>query len=346
VLTAISLAHYAIAQARGKAARSINPAIRRAGKIERLRCQLSLQREIERIKDARWAQMPPQNRPRYRPVERMAILELRAAQGWTLAKTAATFQVTPATIAAWQKRVEENGPAALVRLYEPVNKFPQLVGYLVRRLKTLCPTMGKRRIAETLARAGLHLGATTVGRMLKRRSPPQPFVSLPQSQPVRSLVDARPNHVWHVDLTCAPIVTGFWCAWLPWALPQRWPFCWWLAVAVDSFSRRALGSATFYKQPTSEQVRAFLGRAIHAAGGPPKHLICDRGGQFDCRGFRKWCRRRGIQVRYGAVGWPRGSPCAKPWALTRGDPGAQLELHVGFQQGRAHLPVVALNRVA
>jgi putative transposase len=31
-------------------------------------------------------------------------------------------------------------------------------------------------------------------------------------------------------------------------------------------------------------------------------LITDRGRQFDCRGFRRWCRRRGIEVRYGAVG--------------------------------------------
>jgi hypothetical protein len=34
----------------------------------------------------------------------------------------------------------------------------------------------------------------------------------------------------------------------------------------------------------------------------PRQLICDRDGQFDCRGFRRWCRRRGIKVRYGAVG--------------------------------------------
>ena len=26
------------------------------------------------------------------------------------------------------------------------------------------------------------------------------------------------------------------------------------------------------------------------------------GSQFDCRGFRRWCRRRGIRPRYGAVG--------------------------------------------
>ena len=44
--------------------------------------------------------------------------------------------------------------------------------------------------------------------------------------------------------------------------------------------------------------------------------------------------------------WPRGSPAAKPWALVRGKPGAQLELHVEFLGGRKHLPVVTLRRAA
>ena len=44
--------------------------------------------------------------------------------------------------------------------------------------------------------------------------------------------------------------------------------------------------------------------------------------------------------------WPRGSPCTKPWALTRGRPGARLELDLAFLEGRRHLPVVSLKRVA
>jgi hypothetical protein len=55
-------------------------------------------REELRIKDARIAQITPQRRPHYGPHERMAILELRAARGWSLIQTADTFLVTPATI--------------------------------------------------------------------------------------------------------------------------------------------------------------------------------------------------------------------------------------------------------
>ena len=44
--------------------------------------------------------------------------------------------------------------------------------------------------------------------------------------------------------------------------------------------------------------------------------------------------------------WPRGSQCAKPWALVRGSPGAKLTLEVSFQASRKHLPIVRLKRVA
>ncbi len=44
--------------------------------------------------------------------------------------------------------------------------------------------------------------------------------------------------------------------------------------------------------------------------------------------------------------WPRGSPCAKPWALVRGSPDAKLILEVSFQRGHKHLPIVTLKRVA
>ena len=82
--------------------------------------------------------------------------------------------VTADTIRSWLKRVDEQGPNALVQLREPVNKFPDFVRYLVQQLKALCPMLGKVKIAQILARAGLHLGATTVGRMLKEKPIPKP----------------------------------------------------------------------------------------------------------------------------------------------------------------------------
>ena len=424
VLRVISLAHYAMMRTRGEFAGRAKPNARLNAENERLRAKLAQLREELRIKDARMLQISPSRRPHYPPVERMAILELKAARGWSLAKTAERFHVTDATIASWMNRLDEEGPDALVQLPKPVNKFPQFVQYLVERLKVLCPTLGKRKIAEMLARAGLHLSASTVARMLKAKPPLEPDDSTKPTPKPRVVTAKRPNHVWHVDLTLVPITSGFWIPWLPFALPQCWPFCWWVAVVVDHFSRRVMGTATFRRQPTSEAVRAFLGRAIRAAKAPPKYIICDRGKQFDSEAFRVWCKRRGIKPRYGAIGkqgsiavverlirtlkenirlwllvpmrekefrqelrlltewyngcrphatlggrtpdevyfqrfpshrkpryeprsrWPRGSPCAKPWALTRGRLGARLQLDLSFYHGRKHLPLIALKRVA
>ena len=142
--------------------------------------------------------------------------------------------MTPETVASCMRRLDEAGPQALVQLREPVNRFPDLVRYLVQQLKVLCPSMGKVKLAEILARAGLHLGKSTVGRILAEKPAPRPQQAL-QAGKTRVVTSRYPNHVWLVDLTTLPIGHGFWCSWFPGALPQRWPFCHWLAVVVDHF---------------------------------------------------------------------------------------------------------------
>ena len=82
VLHAIALAHYAIVYARAWAADSINARVRLAAENDRLHEACTLLREEIRIKDTRMAQIAPQRRPHYGPLERMAILELRAAGVW------------------------------------------------------------------------------------------------------------------------------------------------------------------------------------------------------------------------------------------------------------------------
>jgi hypothetical protein len=101
-----------------------------------------------------------------------------------------------------------------------------LCGYVVQRLKALCPGMGKVKIAETLARAGLHLGATTVRRILKEKPLPTPSEDDDAVIDKQRVVTAKYcGHVWHVDLTTLP-TSGFWATWFPFALPQCWPFAW------------------------------------------------------------------------------------------------------------------------
>jgi hypothetical protein len=64
------------------------------GWADRLRQEVGLLLEELRIKDARLARIPAQRRPHYPPAARLAILELRAARGWSLAQTASRLLVT------------------------------------------------------------------------------------------------------------------------------------------------------------------------------------------------------------------------------------------------------------
>jgi transposase InsO family protein len=307
-LHVISLAHLSIIYARGWAANSWNARVRLQAQLEEAQTENGQLREELRIKDARMSSLEPHRRPHYRPTERLAILELRAAIGWSTAQTAKRFLVQPATIASWMKRIDEGGKGALLQTHEPVNKFPEFVRYIVRRLKVLCPTAGKKRIAQYLARSGVHLGVTTVKRILREKGkPPQPAEKAIEpevgaksvSQPVTA---KHPNNVWHVDLTLVPTTAGFWAPWIPWAFPQLWPFSWWVACIMDHFSRRVMGFAVFRKEPNSAQVKAILSRTMRKVKATPKYLICDKGGQLWCPGFKEWCKGKGIDPRYSSTG--------------------------------------------
>ena len=123
-------------------------------------------REESRINGARMRRIAPHRRPQFLLVERMAILELRTMCGWSKAETARRFLISDATIRAWLRRADDD---SLLRTNVPVNRFPDLARYAVQRIKLFCPTLGKVKIAQTLARAGIHLGPSTVQRILKEK---------------------------------------------------------------------------------------------------------------------------------------------------------------------------------
>jgi len=118
----------------------------------------------------------------------------------------------------------------------------------------------------------------------------------------RRIVSKYPGHTWNADLTAVPISGGFWANWIPNAIWQRWPVCWWALNVVDYFSRRSVGFAVFKCRPTSEEVTVALDRIMSAEHVRPKCLIVDKGREFKCAHFEDvWCKAMGILPRFGAV---------------------------------------------
>ena len=126
-------------------------------RIHQLESEVVMLREELRINGDRMQRVPPQRRPQYTTVERMTILQLRAMRGWSKAETARHFFVTDDTIRSWLRRVDDD---SLVQTQTPVNRFPDLIRYAVQQIKLFCPTLGKVKIADMLARAGIHIGKT------------------------------------------------------------------------------------------------------------------------------------------------------------------------------------------
>ena len=52
----------------------------------------------------------------------------------------------------------------------------------------------------------------------------------------------------------------------------------------------------------SRITRVRLQAKLDQAEQEMAHMISDQGKQFDCPGYRAWCKRRSIKFRYGAVG--------------------------------------------
>ena len=311
IVHVVSLARVALVAARGRVAEDGSIADRLRAELDAAREEIALLREEMRLKDLRMSRVPTRRRPYFRPAERLAILQLRAARGWSKRETARRLLLAPATIVHWMRRLDEGRKRALLETPEPANRFPDFVRLVVRRLKVLCPTMGKKRIAQTLARAGLELGVSTVGRMLKENDvdpseteadeacPPSDKPSDKTDNPIRASV---PNECWQVDLTIVPVAAGLWAPWFPFALLPVWPYCWHVACVVDQYSRRVLDFAIFKKEPTALEMTRFLGGIVARVGTTPKFLISDKGTQLDCGEYRAWCGGLGIRPRYASTG--------------------------------------------
>ena len=305
VLHAVSLASSAMTLTRARLLMEGGEATAREDELAALQDEVALLQEEIRIKDDRMARLVPCRRPHYPPMSRMAILELRARRGWSMGETARRFLIEPRTISSWMRRLDDGNERALVETVTPVNKFPEFVRYIVRRLKVLCPTMGKRKIAEVLARAGLHLGATTVRRMTLETGPVLPDDDEEVAIAAKTKIIARgPHHVWGVDLTVVPTQAGFWTCCL------RSPGCSAGRSATGSQSSwttsRAGRSASrsFARRPRLQMSRQFSTARLQASALHPATRSQTRASSSSARHSRPGAE---------ATGSGRGSA---PWEST------------------------------
>jgi transposase InsO family protein len=302
MLHAISLAHFSIVCAWSRGADSSFETVRLKAKLDKLQTELFRKNNQLRIIKMRLERIPARHRPYFTATERMEILAHKSACGWNLKQTAEAFDVEPSTISSWLRRLDDD---SLVKIPAPWNKYPDFLKHITQVLKTLVPRMGKKKIAEYFTRSGLYLSATSIGRYLKSE-PVKPdktdSASIQSDEKEKTIKSKHPNHIWTLDLTTVPTCGGFWTSWIPNALPQVWPFCWWILLIVDHFSRKSIGFALFKKQPSSEEVTDSIDKAIERAGKAPKYTITDKGSQFYCGHFKNWCTQRNIKPRFGAIG--------------------------------------------
>ena len=110
-------------------------------------------REELRIISARMRRVPANRRPQYTGLERMAILQLRAMRGWN---TIGNESPLPGL-----RRHDPRLAAPSRRLPHSCKPQPRSIGFRMscvtprEQIKLFCPTLGKLKIAEKLAWAGM-----------------------------------------------------------------------------------------------------------------------------------------------------------------------------------------------
>jgi transposase InsO family protein len=319
LVQAVGLERLALLEVRAGFENSPDQRAALVAELDRSREEVAMLKEEIRIKDARMAVIPIRNQPHYPPPERLAIEMLRARAGWTAAETGRRFGTCASTITRWGKRLDEGGPDALVQTPVPVNRFDDVVTLCVQKAHAGAPGLGRRMFAEMLCRAGVKLAASTARRMVKR-PPVKPTPDAPKapssdgkdsasggdagstgSGPERRVTSRYAHHLWHMDLTRVASGGGWWVPWWPFALIARWALCWHIAVVQDHYSRAIVAFEIFKKEPTAAEVCSVLDAAVAKAGRAPRHIVTDRGCQFQGE-YLGWCERHQAKPRFGALG--------------------------------------------
>ena len=299
LLHVVSLARIAILNARNWPDAGCD-GLRLRAENDRFMSEIALLERELAIKDARFNRLPAKKRPEYLPSERLEILLIKTMRGLNNSQLARRFQITVQTVRRWLRGVRLGKD--IVQLPEKVTRYPDYLRLVIQQLKMYCPLLGRFKIADILARAGLHISASTVRRIIDEPPAVPAVVEDDSNSPKpRILKSDYANHIWGADLTLVPTDHGFWLPISPGALPQVHPYCYHVLNVIDHFSRRFMGFAVFAKNPIADEVIAAMKRIFSDNGILPKYFVLDRGSQFDCKVFRDWCKSKNIKIRFGKI---------------------------------------------
>lgn len=204
LLRAAAIAHRIAVASRGWAANSRIASVRAKAEANAATSELALLRQEIAIRDARSSRVPPKHRLHYTPEERLLILALRAAGGWTAHETARRFQVTAATISSWTTRAE-GADDALLATRAPVNKIPDFVALVVEHVKIAGQRSGAGA-SRTCSRAPASPSPPAPCAVVSSAaaSGPRPSPTIRSHPPRQSLHPARPG----ASTRSAPTTSG------------------------------------------------------------------------------------------------------------------------------------------
>jgi transposase InsO family protein len=211
---------------------------------------------------------------------------------WFRSKLAATdfsalVGVTAATLYAWRRRFEEEGPAGLLGHKRGCkgSQLPEPIKRAIVMMKEAHPSWGQDRIHDMLIRTeGIEASATSVQRVLREAGyGVEPVPTRPHAPKVTRFERTRPNELWQTDLFTFML--------------RRERRRVHLVCFLDDFSRFIVGYG-LHASATGAMVRETFEAAI-ANFGAPTEVLTDNGAQYHTwRGksaFRKLCERRGIK---------------------------------------------------
>ncbi|MCC6740716.1 MAG: transposase family protein, partial [Planctomycetia bacterium] len=247
-------------------------------------------RELVALLQARILSVPPENRPRFNPWQRLRVLAFQVMHGLKVEEVARTLCVTTNTVRRWWKDARNDKPE-LARPPRGMNTKRRLIEELACVLRLALPvSMGTRTIAGHLYRLSLAVSRSTVQRILKKRPRPPDVPALLEkiAGKVRRIHAKYFGHTVILDFTRAPRSVGFDDLWI--------------GGVLDICTRSFVAHRTCKDQPTAKFATRLMDDAKRTIGRSPKHSISDQGVQFRSKRFRRHLKRLGTRHRYGAVG--------------------------------------------